>query len=378
MKAPTSDPKGRSIMVSKSPVRPLLAILALAASLVIALAAAATASPAAATATPAASPAAASGASPGTSAPTPGAVTPTVSGSGTASTRFPVMGYYPSWTGLEAGQVQFQKLTHVIYSFINPTAAGGLTEVNAKLLGELVALGRKNGVKVMVAIGGWNNGNTTDWESMAKRPRTRQKFVKNVLEFCDFNRLDGIDIDWEYPNSASAGDYALMMKELGDALHKTGRILTTAVVGKNEEYIGYIRPEVFASIDYLNIMAYDFNYGKLDLSHSTFGAADTALQLWLKKGCPKGKAVLGLPFYGRNPEITYRELVIKDKEAHTKDAVGAYFYNGIPTIRRKTELALQQAGGVMIWEVTQDTYDSTSLLSAIHETVKTYKGQAGH
>lgn len=353
MTVPTSDPKGRSIMVSRNPVRPLLTALALLAALGTALAAA-----------PAAAPATATGAA------APAAAVP-------AATRFPVMGYYPSWTGSDAGQVQFQKLTHIIYSFINPTAAGGLTEVNSKLLGELVVLGRKNGVKVMVAIGGWNNGNTTDWESMAKRPRTRQKFVKNVLEFCEFNRLDGVDIDWEYPNAASAGDYALMMKELGDALHKTGRILTTAVVGKNEEYIAYIRPEVFASIDYLNIMAYDFNYGKLDLSHSTFGAADTALQLWLKKGCPREKAVLGLPFYGRNPEITYRELVIKDKEAHTKDAVGAYFYNGIPTIRRKTELALQQAGGVMVWEITQDTYDSTSLLTAIHETVKAYKGQAG-
>jgi GH18 family chitinase len=229
---------------------------------------------------------------------------------------------------------------------------------------------------VGVAIGGWNNGNTTDWESMARRPKTRQKFVKNVVEFCEFNKLDAVDIDWEYPNAASSADYALMMKELGDALHKTGRILSTAVVGKNEEFIAYIKPEVFASIDYLNIMAYDFNWGKPGLSHSTFGAADTALSLWLAHGCPKEKAVLGVPFYGRNPEILYRELVLKDKLAHTKDESGGFFYNGIPTIRKKTELALQKAGGIMIWEVTQDTYDSTSLLSAIHSTVESYKGQA--
>jgi chitinase len=316
---------------------------------------------------------AADAAAPGSTAPAATAAKPS---SPTAAARFPVIGYFPSWTGIEPSLVQWQKLTHVFYSFINPTAAGGLTEVNSKLLGELVVQGRKHGVKVGVAIGGWNNGNTTDWESMAKRPKTRQKFVKNVVEFCDLHRLDAVDIDWEYPNAASSDDYAVMMKELGVALRKTGRLLSTAVVGKNEEFIAYIKPEVFASLDYLNIMAYDFNWGKAGQSHSSFGATDTALNLWLARGCPKEKVVLGVPFYGRNPEILYRELVLKDKQAHTKDTSGGFFYNGIPTIKKKTELALQKAGGVMIWEVTQDTYDSTSLLSAIHSTIEAYRGQA--
>lgn len=300
----------------------------------------------------------------------------TKAATGKPAARFPVIGYFPSWTGIEPSLVQWPKLTHVFYSFINPTAAGGLTEANSKLLGELVAQGRKHGVKVGVAIGGWNNGNTTDWESMAKRPKTRQKFVKNVLEFCDLHRLDAVDIDWEYPNAASSNDFAVMMKELGDALHKTNRLLSTAVVGKNEEFIAYIKPEVFASLDYLNIMAYDFNWGKTGQSHSSLGATDSSLNLWLATGCPKEKVVLGVPFYGRNPEILYRELVLKDKLAHTKDTSGGFFYNGIPTIKQKTELALQKAGGIMIWEVTQDTYDSTSLLSAIHSTIESHRGKA--
>lgn len=293
-----------------------------------------------------------------------------------APARFPVIGYYPSWTGGEAGEMQWSKLTHVFYSFVNPTAAGGLTEANARMLADLVAHGRKHGVKVGVAIGGWNNGNTTDWESMAKRPKTRQKFVKNVVEFCDLHRLDAVDIDWEYPNANSAKDFAALMKELGDALHKTGRLLSAAVVGKNEEAAAHIHPEVFASLDYLNIMAYDFNWGQAGKSHSSIGGADTALTLWLGKGCPKEKAVLGVPFYGRNPEITYRELILKDKAAAQKDQLGSFFYNGIPTIRKKTELALQRGGGIMIWEITQDTWDRTSLLSAIDETIKAYQGQA--
>jgi chitinase len=289
---------------------------------------------------------------------------------------FPVIGYYPSWTGIEPNDAQFRKLTHVNYSFINPTPAGGLTEANAALLSRLTALGRKHGVKVCVAVGGWNNGNTSDWEAMAKRPKTRARFTANLLEFCETNGLAGVDIDWEYPNAASARDYLAMMKELGEALHKSGRILTTAVVANGPE-AEHIHKELYAHIDYLNIMAYDMNWGRQEKeSHSSLGAADSSLDFWLKKGCPREKAVLGLPFYGRLPEAPYRDLIGKDKEAHRKDQVGAIFYNGIPTIKKKTELALQKAAGLMLWDLTQDTNDSTSLLTAIHETVTAARAAA--
>jgi chitinase len=166
------------------------------------------------------------------------------------------------------------------------------------------------------------------------------------------------------------------MSELGQALRKTGRGLSTAVVAMGDESGIHIRKEVFASIDFLNIMAYDCNWGKKAESHSTFGAADSSLDYWLKRGCPREKAVLGLPFYGRNPEVPYRDLALREKDGHLKDRIGEVFYNGIPTIMKKTGLAMDKAGGVMIWEVTQDTFDSTSLLSAIHATVTARRAPA--
>ena len=44
-------------------------------------------------------------------------------------------------------------------------------------------------------------------------------------------------------------------------------------------------------------------------------------------------------------------------------------YNGLPTIRAKTELAMQRATGIMIWTIAHDTIDDTSLLRAISETI---------
>ena len=44
-------------------------------------------------------------------------------------------------------------------------------------------------------------------------------------------------------------------------------------------------------------------------------------------------------------------------------------YNGIPTIQRKTSLAMQRGSGVMIWTLEHDSQDETSLLLAINRTL---------
>ncbi len=53
-----------------------------------------------------------------------------------------------------------------------------------------------------------------------------------------------------------------------------------------------------------------------------------------------------------------------------QDSVGMRFYNGIPTIVRKTELAKQKLGGVMIWEIASDSGGDLSLLRALDQTIK--------
>jgi len=50
-----------------------------------------------------------------------------------------------------------------------------------------------------------------------------------------------------------------------------------------------------------------------------------------------------------------------------------FFFNGISMVKRKTQLAIQEGlGGVMVWEVGQDTgpNEESSLLAAIGDMVK--------
>jgi len=272
-----------------------------------------------------------------------------------------VIGYFPSWAG-DPGALQYENLSHVNYAFVLPTAGGGLTAVEQpQRLTSLVTMAHGRGVKVSIAIGGWNDGNDSAFEQMAANPTATAAFVDAVVGLMSTYSLDGVDIDWEYPDvGTSATNYAGLIRALSARLRPMGKLLSAAVIGRGQEGQG-VPTETFELFDFVNIMAYDEDPGP----HSPYALAESCLTYWLGRGLPAKKAILGLPFYGREPYTAYKELVRLDATAPTKDSVGTVFYNGIDTIKSKTTLAKTRGGGVMIWELSMDTTDGNSLLRAI-------------
>ena len=276
--------------------------------------------------------------------------------------QFKVVGYMPSWSG-DVNAIQYSKLTHINYAFLLPTTTGGFQAIeNPGKLQSLVSLGHANGVKVLIAVGGWNDGNDGGFESTAGNSSYRTAFVNNILSFINQYGLDGVDIDWEYPDQgASANNYVALMTALASALHAQGKLLTSAVVGTGGESI---LPAVFSQVDFLNLMAYDFN----NYDHSTYTYASQSLAYWKGKGLPASKAVLGVPFYGRPSWESYATLIARGASPYS-DTYNGVGYNGITTIKSKTDLAYTQGGGIMMWELSQDAVGTYSLLSAIHDEV---------
>ena len=64
-----------------------------------------------------------------------------------------------------------------------------------------------NNVKVSVAIGGWNDGDDSLFELMASNSQSRDFFVKQVMSFVEQYNLDGVDMDWEYPDKGKSAEY---------------------------------------------------------------------------------------------------------------------------------------------------------------------------
>lgn len=289
-----------------------------------------------------------------------------------AQAAFPVIGYYPSWAG-DLGSVQYGKLTHINYSFGNTDAAGNISFANPDLLRDLIDRAHTNKVKVGLAIGGWA-ARTANFSAMAANPTARANFMAQAVALCD-EGLDGIDMDWEYPDAGSAGNFALLMKELGTALHAKGKYLSAAVIGQGDYFGQHIRASVLENVDYLNLMAYD---EQSQAHHSSYEVGAASLDYWVtRRKLPKHKAVLGVPFYGRSINggeqyVSYRDIVGSNAAAAQIDVNNGLYYTGIPTMVKKTELAYQKGGGIMIWELSQDATGSNSLLSAIGTKAATF------
>ncbi|SNY68867.1 glycosyl hydrolase family 18 protein [Paractinoplanes atraurantiacus] len=278
---------------------------------------------------------------------------------------FKSVGYMPSWAG-SVTSIQYSKLTHINYSFALPNANGTLQPIeNTSKLQQLVTLGHQNNTKVSLAIGGWNDGNDSAFESLAANSGTRTTFVNTVMSTVRQYNLDGVDIDWEYPDPGTSGNnYTALMQQLSTALHNEGKLLTAAVVSEGNTANG-VQPAVFGYVDWLNIMAYDGGS-----PHANYDWSIASANFWKNRGLPKAKTVLGVPFYSRPGYLTYAQLVAQDPANANRDCTpSGECYNGLPTIRRKTQWALANAGGIMNWELSQDVTGSNSLVSAIYETV---------
>lgn len=305
----------------------------------------------------------------------------------TELTDFKVVGYYPSWKPDKLQMVDFGVVTHVCYAFAIPTSDGGLLDLeNPETAKTLIASAHANGAKVLLSVGGWSHNDVplenVFMEATADEER-RERFVESILAMCDAYGFDGVDMDWEHPrvDGVSAGQYEALMLVLSEKLHEEGKLLTAAVLSGatadgNIYYDAAAHTNaVLNAVDFINVMAYDGGDGE---RHSQYQFAVDCGAYWKEtRGLPAYKVVLGVPFYARPSWAGYGTILESVPDAFDKDHV-AYngmevYYNGVDTIAEKTMYAKENLGGIMIWELTQDTSDADkSLLQAIGEAAESY------
>ena len=295
---------------------------------------------------------------------------------------FKVVGYFPSWSGNKLDRIQFDIVTHINYAFAIPTPDGSLLPLeNPDLARTLIAQAHANNVKVLLAVGGWEYNGTPLENTFVQATNTDakiQKFANAIMDMVREYGFDGVDMDWEHPRHGEPSQYQYekLMLTLSNMCKSENKLLTSAVLsGVSPDGIIYWdsaahTDAVLNAVDWINVMAYDGGDGE---RHSSYDFAVNCGLYWRDtRDMPPEKVVLGVPFYGRPSWASYDQILQANPEAYKTDTsmINGMLahYNGIPTIKAKTSWAKQNVGGIMIWELSQDTSDrSKSLLSAIGE-----------
>ncbi len=289
---------------------------------------------------------------------------------------FKVVAYYPNWYGDFTSKVQWDKLTHVNYAFALPNQNGTVDSVKGseKVITGLIEAAHENDVKVCVALGGWSYSDgslcATVFEAATDTEEKCKSLADSILEIVDEYGFDGVDVDWEYPTAESVEGYTAFMRYLKEGLTERGKLLTAAVQAVGGTY----QPdEVLEMLDWINVMAYDGNSGA---GHSPYSYLVDSFAYWNgTRGVPADKVVLGVPFYERPNWASYADIVKADPDNAYQDEAQingkTVYYNGLRTMAEKARYAAENAGGIMIWEISQDAEkDNLSLLSCIHDTVE--------
>lgn len=294
----------------------------------------------------------------------------------TAQSNFKVVGYLPTYRFSWLNDIEFERLTHVNIAFANPDMQGNLSFGTSTT--NAVNLAHQHGCKVFACIGGgyltqaWEDA----WDTLTL-PANRAAYIQKIVQFAQTQGFDGIDVDleWQYVKDW----YSPFIIELKAALQSTDIQLTAAFPGSYR--YPKVNNEALAAFDWVNMMVYDLK-GPWDPNnpgqHSPYSWAVQCIAYWQNQGVSASKLTLGVPFYGYDfgvspvASFTYRTIVGEDPANAQLDELGQKFWNGIPTIIEKTELALNNVAGIMIWEIGQDAFGANaeySLLRAIDNVV---------
>lgn len=251
--------------------------------------------------------------------------------SGSPDPAFRVIAYVAGWSMPPA--IPAEKLTHINFAFARIDRDGRVAFEDPRYesaVASLVALKERNtGTKVLVSVGGWQAEGFSD---AALTDASRERFARSAVAFVRRHRLDGMDLDWEYPGQGIAGikfraedkeNFTRLLQAVRTALDAAStadgrsgadRYLLT-IASADREYFDHTEmDQLHVHLDWINVMAYDF-FNSLTpttghhagLYASEFAAptdrnAHASVRQHLAAGIPPQKLVLGVAFYGRRFE----------------------------------------------------------------------------
>jgi chitinase len=244
--------------------------------------------------------------------------------------------YWPSWaTNFTPEDIDTSLFTHIYYAFLgvnNVTYKFDIDNPTAVALVNFTSTLRsmKPSPKTLFSVGG-GNANRALFSRLASSSSSRKSFIGSTIEVARKFGFDGIDLDWEFPETQ------IDMDNLGILLHEwqsavkaeaktTGwpRLLLSAATYFSVDffldpvYRKYPVSSIKQNLDWVNAMCYDY-HGGWDPSATGAQAAlfdpnsnvstSYGLRSWIQAGLPKSKLIMGLPLYGRT-------WILRDPKVH--------------------------------------------------------------
>jgi chitinase len=317
-------------------------------------------------------------------------------------------------------KINFRLYTHLCHAFVVADEDGKLRESRSCPSKELVNDAHQANVQVLLSLGGW--GWDKQFAATMSRPEAEERYVQAVMAIVDEYDYDGIDLDWEYPDTPEeAAGFERLTRRFRAELDKLGqrkgrRLAQTMAASANPATLKWLRNELLLeTMDWVNVMTYDFagDWTNFAGHHSPLFASskkpgrphstELSMKHLLERGMPADRLVVGLPLYGKGFAVSepyastkgaprrrmrqggsYNNIATliksegwtrrwddetKNPWAIAPDGSSVIGYDDAESIGLKTEWAMQQGlRGVFFWQIGGDLMPNGS--NPLQETAR--------
>jgi GH18 family chitinase len=226
------------------------------------------------------------------------------------------------------------------------------------------------GTKVKIRLG----ASSGEWKAMVADEAARTTFAKNIKTVLEKNKLDGIDLDFEWAeNEKEYKDYSLAILKMREVLGDK------YLFSVSLHPVCYkISKEAIEAVDFISLQCYGPSPVRFPIEKYC-----SDIQMVLEYGIPKEKLVAGVPFYGVTKDNSKKTeayfnfvqngLVTSPAQNEVIYQGDTYVFDGQDNIRIKTRYAKEQKlKGMMSWDLATDLplNDSKSLLKTMTEELR--------
>jgi chitinase len=231
-----------------------------------------------------------------------------------------------------APKLNYTLYTHLCHAFLVADEDGTPRSSRNVPSRTLTTEAHRAGVKVLLSLGGW--GWDRQFAAIVSRPESEDRYVKAVLDLVDTSDYDGIDLDWEYPDTAQEVEgFNRLVRRFRKGIDAIGKrkgrpMVQTMAASSNAGTLRWLSKEVLLeTMDWIHVMTYDFagpwtdhagHHSPLFASSKQPGGqgrstAATMSYLVKERGLPPDRLAVGIPLYGRG-------FAVAEPYASTKDA----------------------------------------------------------
>tara|TARA_B100000508_G_scaffold11104_1_gene7835 strand:+ start:4340 stop:7315 length:2976 start_codon:yes stop_codon:yes gene_type:complete len=226
-----------------------------------------------------------------------------------------VFGWHPYWSNGYEVNYNWDLLSDLSYfSYEVDAATGNANSTHGFATAQAVTDALSNGVRVNLCVTLFS-----DHATFLGNPTARQTLITNLITLVQNRGAHGVNIDFESMPSSVSADYTSFMIDLCNQMHSQIPGSQVSIAMHAVDWSGfYDIPALEPYVDLFCVMGYDYywtgsaNAGPNDPLYQFQNTYNYTLSrsttYYLDQGVPRSKLVMGLPYYGREWNVTSHTL----------------------------------------------------------------------